>query len=303
MKDIAREKTAAYNIVQARKLYTEPTEKPGSKRKQERTLYKMGALKIPRTMIYSEIFLSLKRTTKPVYIWLMAKEEIIKQKIKDGINDDETRRYTERNLISTSQEEIEKYTNVRADHVKNNLEELSAAGLIRYKRETVGGRTDATVYQLAAWQRDKRGYVKMPIKALLTPAYVNLEHNDKLLFLIMMSQHCSQKKREVERVRELGKRYPELTIITNAFPEFEMAYSQIQKFGIKSSATLAQGIDALKNAGMLEITHGRWLTKEMRETSSYSIKTDFLYKHDNEIKPARRDRYKKTHTEPKPKDV
>lgn len=258
-------KKKLYQTIEDRELYEPTGTKPVNTAKQYRDLYRLGCLKIPVSMIYSSKYLSLSRSTKTVYLWLLTKKWLLAEMAKKGIMTEESVRYWDFGTCTTTAGEIEKYTGVGAKNVKRNLNELRNAGLIKTQQITAGGRKTATAYKVAEWKKDRRGNIRVPIKTIISPAFISLEHYDKLMYLIMLSQHGAARSK-----------------INQSFPQFMLPYSQIRSFGFTSDTTIMNVIHRLENAGLLEVKPGEWcVTPSAGRASLYNISADHIYAKDN----------------------
>lgn len=255
-------KKKIYNYIDNRVLLSPLPERPGDPVKRDREMYGLGHVKVPRRMLMDERWQSLKPTSKSVYLWLMAKEEIIKKKRKALIDDNETAQKD--GVITASYEEIAVYTGIRSDKIKACKDELYAAGLVESKQVLDGKKIIATIWKIAHWPIDKRGYVKMPLAVMISPAWQSITHSTKNLYLVLLSEHCSARKK-----------------MKQTFPVFELAYSQIQAYGL-SIDTIRSGIKALEDANLIVCEHGEWnKTKSLGSSNEYTISTAFLYNDTN----------------------
>lgn len=263
--------------IEDKKLIAPRGIQPTDPLRQERDLYSYGQVKMPRSMLYSRTWIDLPRASKTLYLWLLTKREILYRATRRGIRTAEAVRYMDDGTVTTTGSEIKTYTGISSKNIKRCFDGLREAGLVKTKQVTSGDRTMATVCKLALWQTDKTGYIKVPMKLLLSPAYIKLDHGSKAFYLIMISEHWSRRKASIP------------------FPHFEAAYSQlVPQYG--SSATIARMIKALEDAGMLGVDHGEWVRRDTEikdeedgtdnkkkkpkktgRASVYWIKTDYLY--------------------------
>lgn len=220
-------------------------------------LYQFGYVYIPRILLFIEEYIRLRAAAKAVYIWLIAKARIIEQKVKLGIYDDETRRFP---AVTASNKEIAVYAGIKGHkNVPQYTAELENAGFIRKCINKATGKKFPSLYQLRPLTMDKSGYIRFPLKALVSVAYGQLSYEAKALYLIMVSESGSAKKDSEE-----------------LFPEFKIAYSQIEKYGF-SSATISNCIQELETYRFITAIHGKYNRElERNDMNIYALSTRFL---------------------------
>ena len=234
-------------------------------RREERILYRMGYIRIPRALLEDPRYIALRPGSKSVFIWLMIKAEIIRKKQAAGIEDEETRRLP---WITATGKEIQFYAGIRSKggtrHISEHTAALQAAGLIDIKEARTGARIEAKLYRIQPLEYDHKGYIKAPIKIFLTPQHIRLSHTAKALYLVFLSQHQTAQH-----------------ATGDPFPLFSIPYSVIKRYGVKGYKTISDGITELEQHQLITITRGQFYhindTEGTRNPNSYSITTAGLY--------------------------
>lgn len=260
------------------KQYGEAFEK-----REEAELYKMGYIKIPRTLLYTKQFKNMNKATKVLLLWLMIKQQIIEIKRKAGIEDEETKCKG----VTVSNAEFAFYTGISVKHIPERIKELEEIGWVKSKKRMTGNRVDSTIYQLPTWPKDKLGYIKVPIRLLVTPAWQELSYSAKAMLIVLLSEHTSAVS---------GSKTP--------FPQFTIAYEQIKNFGF-SQATVRTALQELEVFCFISVVHGKLNEATGKnDLNQYKLSTDCLYlwkEHTdakrNELDDAKR--YKKKSAAPK----
>lgn len=276
-----KKKRKIYNYISDLTLLERTPNWPLDDEVEDRALYSLGHIKIPRSMLLSAKFQDLKPTSKSVYLYLMAKEEIIRKKRKAWIDDTETAQ--NKGIITASKREIAKYTGIRSDNLKASMDELQTASLLKKIQVIDDAKIVAPAWQIAHWPIDKMGYVKMPLAVMISPAWLNITHETRILYIVLLSEHCSQKKKQ-----------------GTIFPEFTLTYSQIRsKYGLCTDTIrgksgedgrVRSGIKALENTGLITCEHGKFIIEKdvnhpddpkknhvTQDLNKYWISTDFMY--------------------------
>ena len=290
-----KKKKRIYNYISDLELLELKPKWPLEDDAKDRALYDLGNVKIPRSMLMDEKWQSLKPTAKSVYLHLLAKEEVIRKKRRVWIDDEETAQ--REGVITASRREIAKYTGIRIDNLGASIEELLAADLINIVKAKDGKKVIATGWQLAHWSIDKKGYVKMPLSVMISPAWQYISHETRILYIALLSEHCAQKKKQGEK-----------------FPVFTLSYNQIRKmYGLsKNTIRMKQGekdkkieedrarkiepghaktgIKALEDAGLIICKHGKYIVMKdpedpdafekndvKQDLNRYTISLDFMY--------------------------
>lgn len=230
--------------------------------REQRILYRMGYISIPRALLEDERYINLRPGTKSVFYWLMIKAEIIRQKKKAGVEDEETRRLP---WITATGKEIKFYAGIKSKdgtrHISEHTDALKAAGLIDTREEKTGGRTEAKLYRIEALEIDYKGYFKAPIKVFLTPQFTRISHTAKALYMIMLSQN------QLAQVKT-----------KQTFPVFRVAYSQMKKYGVKGYKTISDGINELENYELITVDRGVFIkSKDKKSDNSYTMTTGIIY--------------------------
>lgn len=290
-----RRKRKIYNYIDDRKYLELSPDWPDDEDAEDRALYSLGHIKVPRSMLMDEKWQALKPSSRSVYLHLMMKEEAIRQKRKALIDDIETEQ--KEGIVVASTGEIESYTGIRADKIKAYRDELVSAGLVKSKQITEEKNVVTTKWQLAKWPIGKAGYVKVPLAVMISPAWQYFSHDTRLLYIALLSESCSAKKKKKQK-----------------FPEVMIAYSQIcAKYGLSKSTIRPMqgeqdkenkkkrarksesghaktGIRALEEARMILYHPGEKLDDDLeidgkivvihgkRAINKYWILTDFMFK-------------------------
>ena len=295
-----KKKKKIYNYISDLELLELAPEWPLDDDAKDRALYNLGNVKIPRSMLMSKKFQSLKPSSKSVYLWLMAKEEIIRKKRRAFIEDKETEQ--KEGVITASRREIAKFTGIRSSHLKASIDDLKDADLVKMRPVKEGGKVIATVWQIAHWDIDKRGYVKMPLSVIISPAWQDLTHETRILYIALLSEHCSAKKKQ-------GKKFP---VFTFTYNQIRATYGlskdtirmkqgegdkrnveermKTKRVRINESGNAKTGIRALEDTGLIICNHGKLIvTKDpehpddfkknnvKQDLNQYKISLNFMY--------------------------
>lgn len=137
--------------------------------------------------------------------------------------------------------------------------------------DKIGGKTKAKMYLLGKLPKDKKGYIKLPLKAVITPAYCMLSPTARALYLILLSQHIAVRAKEKEMAAE-NEDYTE-----EIFPTFEIAYSQLVGYGFSKGAVSA-AIKELEDYKLIIVDHGEWnADPEQGKSNRYQLTSRFLH--------------------------
>ena len=225
---------------------------------EEASLYGFRSVQIPRSLLYRTQLKAINPAARSVYVWLMTKQRILELAKKAGVENEETDRLP---IVTARNCEIANYTGIPASNISGHIKALEDAGLLKTKKVKTGGKITGTLYQLPTWPNDPMGYFYVPIKSMLTPAWISLTHNAKWLWLTLLSDHYSKKGDE-----------------GNRFPVYERAYSEIKKHGLKSDATVRKATVELERMGFVYVTHGRYDEDNgQREMNTYQISADHIH--------------------------
>ena len=239
-------------------------------RGEEAALYRMGYAVINRSMLRSKSFRDLPAAAKSVLLWLIAKDQIIAKKKEAGIDDEETRAYP---AVTATNKEIALYAGINEKCVQLYVKALREAGLIMRKKRKTGGRTDTTLYQVPGWEIDDAGYFLLPLKTVVTPAWIALSHNAKTVYLYMLSEHnAAQYKISKAKVAE------EEACEEDRFPTFRLTYGQMKDLCGISSRTAKWVLRELSKLGFIHMTRGIYDEETgKREMNEYVISADHLH--------------------------
>ncbi len=239
---------------------------------EEASIYCMGSYKLPCSTLFHPRLYNLNGAARSVYIWILTKRKILEMAARVGVDNEETRRLP---AVTIRNIEVAKYTGIPAGYVPEKVEDLVKAGLIETEKVMAGAKLKCVLCTIKEWPASAMGFVQVPIKTMLTPAWINLTHSAKWLYLILLYEHGMKKGRaKAESEENEDDEQP----VIDRFPFFELAYSEIEKHGLKSDETVNNAIKELEALGFIKVMHGPYSKRTgQREINRYKLLADHLH--------------------------